>query len=74
MEGRPPAWIDLNDGTVAPYVASEGFEAVSLVAQFAAAGFKGEVPTMALSEKDDYYSACLKLLSAMAAREASTTR
>ena len=37
-------------------------------------GFKGGVPTMALNEKDDYYSASLKLLSSMAAREASTTR
>jgi len=74
VEGRPPAWIDLNDGAVAPYVASEGYEAVGLVAQFAADGFKGEAPTMALNEKDDYYSASLKLLSAMAAREASTTR
>jgi endoglucanase len=66
--GRPPAWINLVDGSVAPFASSEGYAAVLAVTQFVAAG--GPPPVAVLVDGDDYYSASLKLLSNIAAEEA----
>jgi endo-1,4-beta-D-glucanase Y len=68
--GKPPAWINLRDDSVAPYPSSGGYGAVVAVTQFVADGLKGTPPAVALVDTDDYYSASLKLLSDMAAREA----
>jgi endo-1,4-beta-D-glucanase Y len=72
--GRPPAWIDLQDGSVAPYASSGGFAAVLAVTQFVAGGMKDKSPVSPLIEADDYYSASLKLLSNMAGREAPSAK
>ncbi len=69
--GRPPAWINLDDGAVAPYPSSGGYAAVAAVTQFVADGFKGAAPVAAIVDEDDYYSASLKLLSNLAGQEAS---
>jgi endoglucanase len=70
--GRPPAWINLDDGSVAPYPSSGGYVAVGAVTQYVLAGeFKGQVPTAAILPEDDYYSASLKLLSNLAGQEAA---
>jgi endoglucanase len=66
--GQPPAWINLQDGSVAPYPAPAGYRAVVALAQFAAGG----PPLGAASdllETDNYYSASLKLLCNLATRE-----
>jgi endoglucanase len=68
--GKPPAWINLKDGSVAPFASSGGYEAVLAVTQFVADGLKNNPPAASLIDADDYYSASLKLLSNMAAREA----
>jgi hypothetical protein len=70
FKGRPPAWIDLRDGTVVPFPSSGGYEAVSRVTQFVADGAKGIAPVSAIVDGDDYYSASLKLLSGLAGQEA----
>lgn len=70
FDGRPPAWINLVDGAVAPYPSSGGYEAVSAVTQFVAGDMNGPPPAPALVDGDDYYSASLKLLSALAGQEA----
>jgi len=68
--GRPPAWINLDDGSVAPYPSSGGYAAVAAVTQFVAGEFAGAAPIAAIGDDDDYYSASLKLLSNLAAQEA----
>jgi endo-1,4-beta-D-glucanase Y len=72
--GRPPAWINLDDGSVAPYPSSGGYAAVASVTQFVADGFQGAPPVAVIGEEDDYYSASLKLLSNLAAQEAPRAR
>lgn len=68
--GRPPAWINLDDGSVAPYSSSGGYAAVAAVTRFVADEFKGAAPVAAIVDDDDYYSASLKLLSNLAGQEA----
>ena len=70
FNGRPPAWINLRDGSVSPYAGPGGYTAIFALSQYVGDGFKTDRPAMALVDADDYYSASLKLLSAMAAREA----
>jgi endoglucanase len=70
FDGRPPAWINLRDGSVAPFAAPAGYDAIFAVAQFVASGLKNGPPTSAIADSDDYYSASLKLLSNLAAEEA----
>lgn len=67
--GRPPAWINLDDGSVAPYPSSGGYAAVAAVTRFVADGARGTVPVATIGDDDDYYSASLKLLSNLAAQE-----
>lgn len=68
--GRPPAWINLKDGSVAPFASPGGYDAVFAVAQFVANGLKNGAPTASIVDGDDYYSASLKLLANMAGQEA----
>ncbi|MCC8429872.1 hypothetical protein LJ725_12905 [Reyranella aquatilis] len=68
--GRPPAWIDLDTGAVAPYPSSGGYVAVSSVTQYVADGNKGPAPVATVGDDDDYYSASLKLLANLAGQEA----
>ena len=72
--GRPPAWINLVDGSTAPYPSSGGYRAVAAVTEFVAGGAAGPLPYAQLLASDDYYSASLKLLSNMAARENARVR
>jgi endoglucanase len=72
--GRPPAFIDLETGALPGYTASGGFAAVLELAQLAANGAPGELPSAKLTDEDDYYAASLKMLSALAATEAFPTR
>jgi endo-1,4-beta-D-glucanase Y len=74
FDGRPPAWIDLQDGSVAPFPSSGGYAAVLAVTEFVAGGLKRAQPTATLSDNDDYYSASLKLLSNIAAAEAPSAK
>ncbi|TAJ87242.1 MAG: hypothetical protein EPO41_23160 [Reyranella sp.] len=67
--GRPPAWINLDDGSVASYPSSGGYAAVAAVTQFVADGARGNAPIATIGDDDDYYSASLKLLSNLAAQE-----
>lgn len=71
---RPPAWINLVDGSAAPYPSSGGYRAVAAVTEFVARGAAGPPPYAQLLASDDYYSASLKLLSNMAARENARLR
>jgi endo-1,4-beta-D-glucanase Y len=68
--GRPPAWINLDNGAVAPFPSSGGYAAVAAVTQFVADGAKGAAPVAAIGDDDDYYSASLKLLANLAGQEA----
>jgi endoglucanase len=68
--GKPPAWINLKDGAVAPFPSSGGYTAIFALSQFVGDGFKTTPPMAKLVDADDYYSASLKLLANMAAREA----
>jgi endoglucanase len=68
--GKPPAWINLRDGSVAPFPAPGGYTAIFALCQFVGEGFKTDAPVAAVVDSDDYYSASLKLLSNIAAHEA----
>ena len=72
--GRPPAWINLVDGAVAPFPSSGGYQAIAALTLFAAGGLRGNPPAADIVDNDDYYSASLKLLSNLAAREAPTAK
>lgn len=72
--GRPPAWINLVDESIAPYPSSGGYRAVAALTEFVAGGAAGPMPHARLVDSDDYYSASLKLLSNMAARENARVR
>ena len=70
--GKPPAWINLRDDSVAPFPAPGGYTAIFALCQFVGEGFKTSAPLAGIVDSDDYYSASLKLLSNMAARDAPT--
>lgn len=72
--GRPPAFIDLESGALPGYTASGGYAAVFELAQRVSDGRLGPLDSAGLSADDDYYSASLKLLSAMAIAEAPMPR
>ena len=72
--GRPPAWINLVDGSVAPFPSTGGYSGVASLGQFVGGGMARPRPLGALGDDDDYYSASLKLLSNLAAEEAALTR
>ncbi len=74
FSGKPPAWINLKDGSVAPFPSSGGYDAVLTLTQFVSDGMLTKPPFAALADADDYYSASLKLLSNMAAQEAHLTK
>jgi endoglucanase len=67
--GRPPAWINLIDGSSAPFASSGGYGSVAAVTEFVAGGMAGPLPFAQLLKSDDYYSASLKLLSNMVVQE-----
>ncbi len=50
------------------------YAAVAAVTQFVADDFKGTAPVATIGDEDDYYSASLKLLSNLAAQEASRAK
>jgi endoglucanase len=58
----PPAWIDLDDGSVAPYAAPPGMLAVRQLA----AGPPGAADFPTVMAAPDYYSAALTLLARIA--------
>jgi endo-1,4-beta-D-glucanase Y len=66
-QGKPPAWIDLRSGGRSDYPASEGLIAIHTLCQAALENRMAPVPN--LNDNDDYYSASLKMLVGMAARE-----
>ena len=72
FSGRPPAWINLVDGSVAPFPSSGGYAAVFAATQFVAG--RGPLPDAVLVDGDDYYSASLKLLSNMAVQASVAKR
>lgn len=68
FEDRPiPAWADLTTDAVAPYAAPTGFQAIVQLARFFRQPREAVMPI--LSDKDDYYSASLILLSRIAQHE-----
>jgi endoglucanase len=59
-----PAWVDVKDGSVAPFAAPSGFQAIiQLVRSWRVAK---PPPLPEIGDKDDYYSASLILLAGMA--------
>ncbi|MBV9552990.1 MAG: endoglucanase [Alphaproteobacteria bacterium] len=64
---RPiPAWVDVTDGSAAPFAASSGFRAVIELVRAWRAHRPPVLPEIA--DKDDYYAASLILLAGLAAR------
>jgi endoglucanase len=64
-----PAWVDVVDGSVAPYPVPRGFQAViDLVRGLRA---KAPPPLPTIDNDYDYYSASLTLLAGMARRAAA---
>ncbi len=72
--GRPAAFIDLKSGALPDYAANGGYQAVFELAQQVSAGTHAPLPATGLTDEDDYYSASLKMLSAIAARETPSPR
>jgi len=64
-----PAWTDVKDNSIAPYAGSTGFRAVVRLARGFGAADPPPLPT--IGDKDDYYSASLILLAAVARDETS---
>jgi endoglucanase len=63
--GKPiPAWLDVAGGSVAPFAAPSGFQAVIALARAWRARQPAVLPTIA--DGDDYYSASLILLAGLA--------
>jgi endoglucanase len=62
-----PAWTDLDNNSLAPYVGSTGFQAIAELARGYGQPNPPSLP--AISDKDDYYSASLTLLAALAQSE-----
>ncbi len=65
---RLPGWASLNNETVAPYDAANGFKAVRWLVEGAADGPSGRPPPR-IVDSDDYYSASLVLLTRIAAAD-----
>ncbi len=68
---RPPAWIDLRNGALSSFPGSEGVESIFTLIS-AAAGVRNLRSFAPLNDGDDYYSASLKMLVDMAARETAS--
>ncbi len=68
---RPPAWIDLRNGALSSFPGSEGVESIFTLIS-AAAGVRNVQAFAPLNDGDDYYSASLKMLVDMAARESAS--
>ncbi len=62
-----PAWTDVKDNSVAPYAGSTGFQAIIQLARGVGQPTAPSLPNF--GDKDDYYSASLALLAAIAQRE-----
>jgi endo-1,4-beta-D-glucanase Y len=61
-----PAWVNVTDGTVAPFAAPNGFQAVI---QLTRSWHTPDPPPLPeIGDKDDYYSASLILLAGLASR------
>jgi endoglucanase len=66
--GKPaPAWADVKDNRVAPYAGSTGVQAIVQLAR--GVGDRNSPPLPTIGDKDDYYSASLTLLAALAREE-----
>ena len=61
-----PAWVDVKDGSIAPFPAPGGFQAVIQLARSWQAPTPPPLPE--ISDQDDYYSASLILLAGLARR------
>jgi endoglucanase len=62
-----PAWVDVTDGSVAPYPAPSGFHAVI---ELVRARFNPKPPPLPMiQDSDDYYSASLILLANLARKD-----
>jgi endoglucanase len=61
-----PAWVDVNDGSVASFAASTGFQAIIQLVRSRHQPQATPLPT--IGDKDDYYSASLTLLAGLARR------
>ncbi|HYM71653.1 MAG TPA: glycosyl hydrolase family 8 [Stellaceae bacterium] len=59
-----PAWVDVIDGSVAPFPAPTGFQAIIQLARWRHQSKAPPLPT--IGDEDDYYSASLTLLAALA--------
>jgi len=64
-----PAWTDLNDNSLAPYPAGNGFHAIVELARSYDDPQAAALP--AIGDKDEYYSASLTLLAHLVRRELS---
>jgi endoglucanase len=66
--GKPsPAWTDVNDNSLAPYAGSTGYQAIVQLAR--GYGQANPTPLPTIGDNDDYYSASLTLLAALAQHE-----
>jgi len=64
---RPiPAWVDVTDGSLAPFPGPPGFQAIVQLARLRHDGKAAPLPE--IGDKDDYYSASLILLAGLARR------
>ena len=63
------AWADVNDNSLAPYAGSTGYQAIVQLARGYGQANPPQLPT--IGDRDDYYSASLTLLAAIAQRETS---
>jgi len=63
-DSQVPAWIDVTNGSVAPFPAPAGFRAIIQLAQ----PRPDPAPLPEIGDKDDYYSASLTLLAGLARR------
>jgi len=61
-----PAWVDVTNGSVAPFPAPAGFQAIIQLAQLRRDPAPAPLPE--IGDKDDYYSASLTLLAGLARR------
>lgn len=62
-----PAWTDVNNNSLAPYVGSTGFQAIAQLARDY--GRPNSPPLPTIGDNDDYYSASLTLLATLAQSE-----
>jgi endoglucanase len=61
-----PAWVDVSDGSVAPFPAPDGFQAIIALTRSWQSPKPPPLPQ--IDDKDDYYSASLILLAGLARR------